>query len=59
MRRSVLLLPLAFVVALLAGCGNKGPLVLPPTRPAPAASAPVPVAPAAASTRTTPATGRP
>ncbi len=51
MRRSLLLLPLTLVVALLAGCGNKGPLVLPPHRPAPAASAPAPAptAPAAAS----------
>ncbi|MGN6654399.1 MAG: LPS translocon maturation chaperone LptM [Rhodanobacter sp.] len=50
MRRSLLLLPLALVVALLAGCGNKGPLVLPPARPAlppaPAASAPAPATPA-------------
>ena len=29
MRRSLLLPPLAIVVALLAGCGNKGPLVMP------------------------------
>ncbi|MEO6926295.1 MAG: lipoprotein [Rhodanobacter sp.] len=50
MRRSLLLLPLALVVALLAGCGNKGPLVLPPTRPVPAASTPAPVTPATAST---------
>ena len=51
MRRSLLLLPLALVVALLAGCGNKGPLVLPPARsappaPTPAASAPAPATPA-------------
>lgn len=33
MRRSLLLLPFVVVAALLAGCGNKGPLVLPPTKP--------------------------
>jgi predicted small lipoprotein YifL len=50
MRRSLLLL-FVLVAALLAGCGNKGPLVLPPPRPAPATSAPAPapVAPASAS----------
>ena len=51
MRRSLLLLPLVLVVALLAGCGNKGPLVLPPARsapppPTPAMSAPAPATPA-------------
>lgn len=49
MRRSPLLLPLTLVVALLAGCGNKGPLVLPPARtapPPPAVSAPAPATPA-------------
>lgn len=56
MRRSFPLLPLAFVVALLAGCGNKGPLVLPPARPAPAASSPAPAVPAAHGTM--PATGQ-
>jgi predicted small lipoprotein YifL len=47
----MLLLPLTFVAALLAGCGNKGPLVLPPPRPAAAshAPAPAPAAPAPAS----------
>jgi len=59
MRRSLLLLPLSLVVAVLAGCGNKGPLVLPPPRPAPAASAPAPAAPATASSRTMPTTGQP
>jgi predicted small lipoprotein YifL len=49
MRRSLLLLSLAFVAALLAGCGNKGPLVLPPPRPAAATHAPAPAAPASAS----------
>ena len=54
MRRSLLLPPLAIVVALLAGCGNKGPLVLPPARtappPAPAASTPAPATPASVAT---------
>lgn len=51
MRRSLLLPPLTLVAALLAGCGNKGPLVLPPPRPAPVASvpAPAPALPATAS----------
>ncbi|MEO7050330.1 MAG: lipoprotein [Rhodanobacter sp.] len=59
MRRSLLLLPLTLVAALLAGCGNKGPLVLPPPRPAPAASVPpqAPAAPATPSTRI-PASGQ-
>ncbi|HEX8777429.1 MAG TPA: lipoprotein [Rhodanobacter sp.] len=47
-----LLLPLCLAAALLAGCGNKGPLYLPnnphppvyvPPQPAPAQSAPAPV----------------
>ena len=38
MRRSLLLPPLCLVVALLAGCGQKGPLVLPPAKPATASS---------------------
>jgi predicted small lipoprotein YifL len=55
MRRSLLLLPFCLVVALLAGCGNKGPLTLPPTKPA-AASVPVkPATPAIAATVDTPA----
>jgi predicted small lipoprotein YifL len=53
MRRSVLLLPLCLVVALLAGCGNKGPLVLPPARTAP------PPAPASAAAPATPASVAP
>lgn len=55
MRRSSLLLPLCLVVATLAGCGNKGPLVLPPTRPVPATTAPAPVAPAVAASSAMPA----
>jgi predicted small lipoprotein YifL len=35
--RRFLLLTLCLAAALLAGCGNKGPLVLPPARPQPAA----------------------
>ncbi|OOG62499.1 sugar transporter [Rhodanobacter sp. B04] len=49
MRRSLLLPPLCLVVALLAGCGQKGPLVLPPTKPASASSTAKPRAPAPAS----------
>ena len=56
MRRSLLLLPLSLVVATLAGCGNKGPLVYPPTRPVPANSttAPAPTAPAPAASTAMP-----
>ncbi|MHA6205723.1 LPS translocon maturation chaperone LptM [Dyella soli] len=45
MRRSLLLFPLCTVLALLAGCGNKGPLYMPKPTPAPTAA---PVQPAAA-----------
>jgi predicted small lipoprotein YifL len=52
MRRSLLLLPLCTVFALLAGCGNKGPLYMPKATPAatvhPAAAKPVAAAPAVA-----------
>ena len=55
MRRSLLLLPFCVVIAVLAGCGNKGPLTLPPTKPA-ATPAPVqPAVPAPAATVATPA----
>jgi predicted small lipoprotein YifL len=47
MRRSLLLLPLCSVLALLAGCGNKGPLYLAKATPTPAVAAPVQAAPAA------------
>ncbi|WP_460876302.1 LPS translocon maturation chaperone LptM [Rhodanobacter koreensis] len=57
MRPSLLLLPFCLVAALLAGCGQKGPLVLPPARPATASStakphvtAPAPATSTAAST---------
>jgi len=56
--RRPLLLPLCLVAALLAGCGNKGPLYLPnnphppvhvPPQPTPAQSAPAPASSSAAS----------
>jgi predicted small lipoprotein YifL len=40
MRRSLLLLPFCLAAATLAGCGNQGPLVYPPTRPVSADTAP-------------------
>ncbi|KZC16723.1 sugar transporter [Rhodanobacter sp. FW510-R12] len=45
MRRSLLLLPFCLAIATLAGCGNKGPLVL-PTQPAAASTTAKPAAPA-------------
>ncbi|GAB2804405.1 hypothetical protein GCM10027021_30790 [Dyella kyungheensis] len=52
MRRSLLLLPLCTVFALLAGCGNKGPLYMPKATPAatvhPAPAKPAVAAPAVA-----------
>ena len=57
MRRPLLLLPLCLAAALLAGCGNKGPLYLPnnphppvhvPPPPVPAQSAPAPASSSAA-----------
>lgn len=59
MRRSLLLLPFCLAVAALAGCGNKGPLVMPPPRPAAAVSAPVPAMPAPASSSAMPARHQP
>jgi predicted small lipoprotein YifL len=47
MRRILLLLPLCSAFALLAGCGNKGPLYLPKATPAPAAAPVHPATPAA------------
>ncbi|MET3653857.1 LPS translocon maturation chaperone LptM [Dyella japonica] len=46
MRRSLLLLPLCTVFALLAGCGNKGPLYMPKATPAATVHPAAPVAPA-------------
>ncbi|MGO4701874.1 LPS translocon maturation chaperone LptM [Dyella sp. 2RAB6] len=40
MRRSILLLPLCVAVAALSGCGNKGPLFMPPPKPTPANTVP-------------------
>ncbi|WP_158881152.1 lipoprotein [Rhodanobacter sp. L36] len=61
MRRSNLLLSLCLVAATLAGCGQKGPLTMPPARPVsakPAAAASVarpaePVSPTTAPTTPT------
>ncbi|OOG57969.1 lipoprotein [Rhodanobacter sp. C03] len=55
MRRSLLLLSLCLVVAMLTGCGQKGPLVLPPTKPATASSTAKPHTPAPAASSATPA----
>ena len=48
MRRSLLCTALLLAAGLLAACGNKGPLVMPPAQPgstvAPAASVPAPPA---------------
>ncbi|HEY8682314.1 MAG TPA: lipoprotein [Rhodanobacter sp.] len=51
MRPSILLLSLCLLAAMLAGCGQKGPLVLPPTKP----TASRPHAPAVAASVDTPA----
>lgn len=63
MRRAPAAALLVLTVASLAGCGNKGPLFLPATKPAPAATAAVPaapssVAPAIAGTAMSPASPR-
>lgn len=46
MRRLLLCTAVLLVIGLLAACGNKGPLVMPPAQPgqtvAPATSAPAP-----------------
>jgi predicted small lipoprotein YifL len=57
MCRSNLLLPLCLVAVTLTGCGQKGPLTMPP-RPSPASTAakhaaPAPVAPAVPATAPT------
>ncbi len=54
MRRSLLLLPLCLALATLAGCGNKGPLVL-PNQPAAASTTVKPAAPALPATVDNPA----
>lgn len=54
MRRSIPVLLLCVVMAALAGCGNKGPLFMPPPKPTPATTT-APAAPAPASTAATPA----
>jgi len=54
MRRSILLLPACLALAAISGCGNKGPLYMPPPESAPAKPAPAP-APAHASTAAQPA----
>ena len=48
MRRLLYALSLPLSATTLAGCGNKGPLTLPPPRPTTSAPAPVP-APASSS----------
>ncbi|HTV85509.1 MAG TPA: lipoprotein [Dyella sp.] len=51
MRRSLLFLPACLALAALSGCGNKGPLYMPPAAPKPVAKpapAPAPAASAAA-----------
>jgi len=53
MRRSILLLPLCVAVAALSGCGNKGPLFMPPPKPTPTPTT-MPPAPAPASTAAQP-----
>ncbi|WP_199097740.1 lipoprotein [Dyella sp. ASV21] len=53
MRRTLLLLPLCSVVALLAGCGNKGPLYMPKPTPAPAAAPVQPATPVQSASPTT------
>lgn len=54
MRRSILLLMLCVAASMLAGCGNKGPLFMPPPKPTPTPAATTP-APAPASTAAKPA----
>jgi predicted small lipoprotein YifL len=54
MRRSILLLALCAATAALSGCGNKGPLFMPPPKPTPAQTA-KPAAPAPSSTAAAPA----
>jgi predicted small lipoprotein YifL len=53
MRRSILLLPTCLAFVAISGCGNKGPLYMPPPEPKPA-PAPTP-SPAHAGTAAQPA----
>ena len=56
MRRSILLLPLCVALAALSGCGNKGPLFMPPKpAPAPAPNKAVPPQPTVMPTTMPPA----
>ncbi|HJW05780.1 MAG TPA: lipoprotein [Rhodanobacter sp.] len=57
MRRSFLLLPFCLAVAALAGCGNKGPLVL-PSPPAAASTTVQPATPALPASVADPAAGQ-
>jgi predicted small lipoprotein YifL len=59
MRRSLLLLPLCTVFALLAGCGNKGPLYMPKPTPAATVHPAAPAAPAAKPAAAVPAAATP
>lgn len=56
MRRSILLPSLGLLAAMLTGCGQKGPLVL-PTRPAPAATTMAPATPAVSGSTSLPDSG--
>ena len=58
MRRTLLFLPSCLVVAMLAGCGQKGPLVMPPPKPVPVKATTTTVAPAAAASSAEPATSQ-
>jgi predicted small lipoprotein YifL len=57
MRRSILLLPVCLAFVAISGCGNKGPLYMPPPEPNPAPAKPAPAtpSPAHASTAAQPA----
>lgn len=59
MRRPLLLLPLSLAVAALAGCGNKGPLVMPTAQPAATGTAAMPAAPATVSSSAAPVSSAP
>lgn len=60
MRKSIVLIAALLAPALLAGCGNKGPLVMPSVNPSPPASQLVPAAtvhPAVAASAAAPPAG--